>query len=83
VLDPFAGSGTILIAAERTQRRAAAIEIDPLYVDAAIRRWQSHTGKAAIHCATGQTFAEREAAAAPAATTSIDEQGNQTSEASA
>jgi DNA modification methylase/uncharacterized protein YunC (DUF1805 family) len=63
VLDPFAGSGTILIAAEKTKRRAAAIEIDPLYLDAAIRRWQAQTGKQAIHRASGQTFAEREATA--------------------
>ena len=48
VLDPFAGSGTMLIAAERTGRRAAALEIDPHYVDVAIRRWQHFTGKAAV-----------------------------------
>ena len=40
VLDPFAGSGTILIAAERTGRRARALEIDPHYVDVAVKRWQ-------------------------------------------
>jgi DNA modification methylase len=61
VLDPFAGSGTILLAAENTWRRAAAIELDPLYVDVAIRRWQAGTGKTAVHCGTRQTFAEREA----------------------
>lgn len=48
VLDPFSGSGTTLIAAERTGRRARVIEIDPLYVDVAVRRWQSLTGKAAV-----------------------------------
>lgn len=58
VLDPFAGSGTILIAAERTGRRARAIEIDPGYVDVAVRRWQEATGKPAILAATGQTFEE-------------------------
>ena len=47
VLDPFCGSGTILIAAEKTGRRARAIEIDPGYVDVAIRRWQNYTGKVA------------------------------------
>ena len=47
VLDPFAGSGTILVAAERTGRRARAIEIDPVFVDVAIRRWQCFTGKSA------------------------------------
>jgi DNA modification methylase len=60
VLDPFAGSGTILIAAEQTGRRAGAIEIDPLYVDTAIRRWQRLTGKNATLAETGQTFEEVE-----------------------
>jgi DNA modification methylase len=39
VLDPFSGSGTTIIAAERTGRRARAIELDPQYVDVAVRRW--------------------------------------------
>jgi DNA modification methylase len=60
ILDPFAGSGTTLIAAERTGRRAAAIEIDPHYVDAIIRRWQAYTRRTAVCVRTGQTFAERE-----------------------
>jgi hypothetical protein len=47
VLDPFCGSGTIIIAAERTSRKARALEIDPAYVDVAIRRWQQLTGKSA------------------------------------
>jgi DNA modification methylase len=80
LLDPFAGSGTILIAAEKTKRRAAAIEIDPLYVDAAIRRWQAYTGKTAIHYATGQTFAERETAASQTTTANVDEAGIDISE---
>jgi hypothetical protein len=58
VLDPFAGSGTILIAAERTGRRARAMEIDPHYVDVAVERWQDYTGKSAVLVATGQTFEE-------------------------
>lgn len=58
VLDPFCGSGTILIAAEKTGRCARAIEIDPGYVDVAIRRWQSYTGKAARLAPLGQTFEE-------------------------
>jgi hypothetical protein len=69
VLDPFAGSGTVLIAAERTGRRARAIEIDPHYVDVAVRRWQAYTGKAAVLSATGHTFeetAERDAPPLPA-----------------
>ena len=56
VLDPFAGSGTILIAAEVTGRKARALEIDPNYVDVAVRRWQSYTGKDARLAATGETF---------------------------
>lgn len=56
VLDPFAGSGTILIAAERTGRRARAMEFDPTYVDVCIQRWQRITGKEASLVATGQTW---------------------------
>jgi hypothetical protein len=58
VLDPFSGSGTILIAAERTGRKARAIEIDPRYVDVSIRRWQKFTGKAATLWPFGETFEE-------------------------
>ncbi len=57
VLDPFAGSGTTLLAAHHTGRRGAAIEIDPLYVDTAIRRLTSASGLAAIH-ADGRSFDE-------------------------
>ena len=68
ILDPFAGSGTVLVAAERTGRHARAIELDPQYVDVAIQRWQRLTGKQAILAATGQTWealrAERERAPA-------------------
>lgn len=60
VLDPFGGSGTILIAAERSGRRARAIEIDPHYCDVAIRRWQVRTGKSAIHVESGASFEERQ-----------------------
>jgi DNA modification methylase len=62
VLDPFMGSGTTILAAERVGRRAFGLEIDALYVDVAIRRWQSFTGKDAILEATGQTFDEVAAA---------------------
>lgn len=58
VLDPFGGSGTTLIAAEKSRRRAHVIEIDPAYVDVAIRRWQQLTGCAAIHDASGHTFSD-------------------------
>jgi hypothetical protein len=57
VLDPFCGSGTIIIAAERTSRKARALEIDPAYFDVAIRRWQQLTGKSAT-LSTGGTFEE-------------------------
>lgn len=56
VLDLFCGSGTTILAAEKIGRRCFAMEIDPLYVDLAIRRWQSLTGKDAILEATGETF---------------------------
>ena len=56
VLDPFAGSGTTILAAERTGRRAAAIELDPHYVDTAIRRWQALTGGKAILGDDGSCF---------------------------
>ena len=58
VLDAFAGSGTTIIAAEQIGRRAFCIELDPLYVDVAIRRWQRFTGKDAILESNGQPFDE-------------------------
>jgi DNA modification methylase len=58
VLDPFVGSGTTLLAAEKTGRVARCIELDPHYVDAAVGRWQALTGQAAVHAKTGQTFDE-------------------------
>jgi DNA modification methylase len=56
VLDAFLGSGSTLIAAERVGRVCHGIEIDPIYVDVAIRRWQRHTGDYAIHAVTGKRF---------------------------
>ena len=47
VFDPFVGSGTAIIAAEKTQRRSVAMEIDPVYVQAAIDRWERFTGRQA------------------------------------
>jgi len=58
VLDAFLGSGTTLLAAERVGRVCCGIEIDPIYIDVAIRRWQKYTGDAAIHAATGRRFDE-------------------------
>jgi DNA modification methylase len=56
VLDPFAGSGTTLIAAETCGRSARVIEYDPLYCDTIIRRWEKLTGKAAVLAEDGSTF---------------------------
>jgi 16S rRNA G966 N2-methylase RsmD len=58
VLDAFAGSGTTIIAAERTARRARALELDPRYVDVALRRWQDLTNQDAVNAETGSTFAQ-------------------------
>jgi DNA modification methylase len=58
VLDPFMGSGTTVLAAERVGRRGFGLELDPLYVDAAVRRWQTFTKQDAILKASGQTFEE-------------------------
>ena len=52
----FLGSGTTMIAAERTGRRCYGAELDPLYVDTAIRRWQVLTGEKAQHAASGRAF---------------------------
>jgi DNA modification methylase len=56
VLDPFLGSGTTVIAAERTGRRCYGIELDPRYVDTVIRRWQALTGEIARHTESGRRF---------------------------
>ena len=60
VLDPFLGSGTTLIAAEKTGRCGRGIELDPRYVDVAVRRWQAFTGKQATLAPTGRTFEDVE-----------------------
>ena len=57
ILDPFGGSGTTLIAAEVTSRRARLIELDPLYVDTIIERFEILSGAEAIHAETGMSFA--------------------------
>jgi 23S rRNA G2445 N2-methylase RlmL len=56
VIDPFCGSGTILIAAQKVGRRARAIEIDPLYCDTSILRWQQFAKDDAVLAETGETF---------------------------
>jgi DNA modification methylase len=60
VLDPFGGSGTTLIAAEKAQRTARLIELDPAYVDVTIKRWQALTGREAVK-PCGTTFAQAKA----------------------
>lgn len=61
VIDLFGGSGSTIIACEKTGREARLMEIDQKYVDVIVRRWQEFTGKQATHAATGATFAEVEA----------------------
>ena len=56
--EPFSGSGSQLIAAEKTGRRCRAIEISEAFVDVAVRRWQEATGKEAVLHGSGETFAE-------------------------
>jgi DNA modification methylase len=60
VYDPFLGSGTTLIAAETTGRACLAVEVDPLYVDVAVRRWQAFTGAKATLVDRDQSFEEAE-----------------------
>lgn len=63
IYEPFSGSGTTIIAAEMTGRRCHAIELSPAYVDVAVKRWQDFTGHIAVHAATGQPWADGNAAA--------------------
>lgn len=58
VLDPFLGSGTTILAAERIGRRGYGLELDPIYVDATIRRWQAFTKRDAVLAGTDTTFDE-------------------------
>ena len=58
VLDPFLGSGSTLIAAERAGRRCRGVELDPLYVDVILRRYELVTGRPAVLEGTGETYAE-------------------------
>lgn len=58
VLDAFGGSGSTLIACEKTGRHARLMELDPKYVDVIVKRWQDFTGKQAVHAETGQNFDE-------------------------
>jgi DNA modification methylase len=62
VYEPFCGSGTTIIAAEITGRQCYAVELNPAYVDLAVRRWQQYTGRDAVLDGLGDTFAETMAA---------------------
>jgi DNA modification methylase len=82
VLDGFLGSGTTILAAERTKRRCFGIEIEPRYVDVAIRRWEAMTGKEAVLEGTGQSFAnvivERSIVAEPSDVGSLSHEQTET-----
>ena len=58
ILDPFGGSGSTLIAAEKTDRTAYLVELSPVYVDVIVKRFQEATGMPAVHAVSGRTFAE-------------------------
>jgi DNA modification methylase len=58
VIDPFLGSGSTLIAAEKTGRVCRGVELDPLYLDLILRRYEAVSGKAAVLVETAETFEE-------------------------
>jgi 16S rRNA G966 N2-methylase RsmD len=60
ILDSFLGSGTTVIAAERTGRRCYGLELDPSYADTVVRRWQAFSGKSARHAISGKLFSQIE-----------------------
>jgi DNA modification methylase len=72
VLDTFCGSGATLLAAERVGRQGRGLEIDPAFVDLAIRRWQSFTGRDAVFMESGLTFEEMGARRVDAPSPTVD-----------
>jgi adenine specific DNA methylase Mod len=74
VLDPFGGSGTTLIAAERTGRVARLLELDPRYVDVIVERWQTETGRDAVLDSDGRSFAAVKAVRPGVVEASVSEQ---------
>jgi DNA modification methylase len=62
ILDPFGGSGTTMIAAQKTGRYARLVEIDPLYCDVILRRFEAFTGEQAVLAETGETFTQTQEA---------------------
>jgi DNA modification methylase len=75
VLDPFGGSGSTLIAAEKSGRRARLIELDPKYVDVIVRRWQAWTDRSTVREQDGVAFDDLLVNALPVPATSIDHDG--------
>ena len=75
ILDPFLGSGTAVIAAERAGRVCFGLELDPIYVDAVIRRWQRRTKRDAIHVESGESFGIREGRKASRETSTSETKG--------
>jgi len=67
VVEPFGGSGSTLIGAEKTNRQCYSMELQPQYVDVAIKRWQNFTGKAAVLASSGKTYDELVTSACEAA----------------
>lgn len=58
IYEPFSGSGTTIIAAEQSHRRCFAVELNPAYVDVAVKRWEALSGKQAVLAGTERTFAD-------------------------
>jgi DNA modification methylase len=77
VLDPFGGSGSTLIAAEKTGRQARLVELDPAYCDVIVQRWQRFSGCSATLDGDGRTYDEI-AAASRAVTDSVSKPGSTT-----
>jgi DNA modification methylase len=75
ILDPFLGSGTAVIAAERAGRVCYGLELDPIYVDAVIRRWQRRTKREAIHVESGESFGVREVRKASQGRSTLETKG--------
>ncbi|MCH9836057.1 site-specific DNA-methyltransferase, partial [bacterium] len=63
--EPFCGSGSQVLAAERSDRICCGMELDPAYVDVAVRRWEAFTGQTATLDGNGRTFAELSAERLP------------------
>jgi DNA modification methylase len=80
ILDAFCGSGTVILAAEKTGRIGYGIELDPIYCDLAIRRFEKLTGEKVIYEATGMTFDQMREARASESTRALSGEGDATAE---